>query len=109
VNLKGILIVTAASVALALSSSNVPASAFVSDDFSSGTLNPGLWTFVNPLGTARRGWWAKCCRSACRRGATPILPPEKNGARAMQAVGNTDFEVEAKFDSAPSQQYQEQG
>ena len=25
-------------------------SAFVSDDFSSGTLNPGLWTFVNPLG-----------------------------------------------------------
>jgi len=26
-----------------------PASAVVSDDFSSTTLNTGLWTFVNPL------------------------------------------------------------
>ena len=27
----------------------------------------------------------------------------------MQSVANTDFEVEVKFDSAPSQAYQEQG
>jgi len=110
VNLKGILIVTAASVTLALSSSNAPASAFVSDDFSSGTLNSELWTFVNPLVDSTAVVVGQVLQISVPEAVQHrFYPPEKNGVRVMQAVDDTDFEVEVKFDSAPSQQYQEQG
>ena len=97
---------------------SAPISAFVSDDFSSGVLNSGLWTFVDPVGDTTPldtlddstalviGGVLQISVPAGQHG---LLPPEKSAARVMQSVANTDFEVEVKFDSAPSQAYQEQG
>ncbi len=107
-NLKRILMGTAASFALVLSST--AAGPFVSDDFTSGSLATPPWTFVNPLGNSTAVVVDQVLQITVPLGGpNPLLPPDKNAARVMQAVDDTDFEVEVKFDSAPSQQYQEQG
>jgi len=81
----------------------------VSDDFDGTSLNSSLWTFVAP-----------CCGFLQMDGtdARLIVPSTTNHdvwtignqtVRIMQPVSNVDFEVEVKFDSAPTQQYQDQG
>jgi hypothetical protein len=47
------------------------ASAAVSDDFSSTTLNTGLWTFVDPLNDARWHVRNACGDSACGTDTMP--------------------------------------
>jgi regulation of enolase protein 1 (concanavalin A-like superfamily) len=81
----------------------------VSDDFHSTTLNSSLWSFVAP-----------CCGFLQMDGtdARLIVPSStyhdvwaagNQSVRIMQPISNVDFDVEVKFDSAVTQQYQEQG
>jgi regulation of enolase protein 1 (concanavalin A-like superfamily) len=81
----------------------------VSDDFHSSALNSSLWSFVAP-----------CCGFLQMDGtdARLIVPSStyhdvwtkgNQSVRLMQPTSNLDFDVEVKFDSAVTQQYQEQG
>ena len=110
VNLKRNLIGTTASVALALSGINALGGAFVSDYFSSGSLDTPPWTFVDPVGDSTAVVVGGVLQISVPAGVThQLYPPNKTAARVMQSVANTDFGVEVKFDSVPSMQYQEQG
>ncbi|MCU1260336.1 MAG: hypothetical protein JWO80_3221, partial [Bryobacterales bacterium] len=82
----------------------------VSDNFDSTSLNTSLWTFVNPLqdGTV----------SLNGTNALLSVPAGQNHdawtggnttPRIMQSIANVDFEVEIKFRSVVSSQYQDQG
>jgi regulation of enolase protein 1 (concanavalin A-like superfamily) len=82
----------------------------VSDNFDSTVLNTSLWTFVNPVGDA----------TVQVNGSSAVLtlPPGNShdiwsggnmSARLVQPVANTDFEVELKFASKVTQQFQIQG
>jgi glucose/arabinose dehydrogenase len=82
----------------------------VSDSFRSATLNTGLWTFVNPLGDATA--------SVSASGAALTLPAGSahdawiygnTTPRLLQPVPNADQSAEAKFDSAVTSAYQDQG
>jgi hypothetical protein len=85
------------------------AGAFRSDDFSKG-IDPSLWSFINPQGDG----------SVSSNGTNALISvPGGRGhdvwaggnmaPRLMQAASNEDFELEVKFDSAPSAAYQMQG
>ncbi|MEZ4515546.1 MAG: DUF1349 domain-containing protein [Chloroflexota bacterium] len=80
-----------------------------SDDFNACSIDP-MWNWVDPTGFASYEMTGTEVRM--------IIPPGENynlgtggnyAARLMQPVANTDFVVEAKFDSGPSAQYQYQG
>ena len=78
-------------------------SGFVSDDFSSASLNTSLWTFVDPLGDGS---------SVSVNGTQAVIDVAATGTpheawssvntlpRLMQDVDDADFEVEAKFESS---------
>jgi len=81
----------------------------VSDDFHGTSLNSSLWTFVAP-----------CCGFLQMDGtdARLIVPSStyhdvwtagNQSVRIMQPISNSDLDVEVKYDSAVTQQYQEQG
>jgi hypothetical protein len=82
----------------------------VSDDFTGATLNSTVWTFICPDAAA-----------SYQMSGTDVLlsvPPGSDHepwqrvdqtARLMQAAPDRDFEVEVKFDSAVTNQYQLQG
>lgn len=90
-------------------------SGIVSDDFSSQTLNTALWTFVDPVGD--------CSFSLTGVGTVDAwanidLPADSEhqlyttGLKAphlVQDVNDVNFEVEVKFESPVTEQYQEQG
>lgn len=87
----------------------------ISDDFSSGSLNTDLWTFVNPLGDASLQFtgagtadaWAEIHVPA---GAThQPFNGVNNAPRIMQPADDTDFVIETKFESAVTKAYQLQG
>jgi uncharacterized repeat protein (TIGR02543 family) len=81
----------------------------VSDDFSCG-LNPDLWTFLNPAGGSYDTNGTQLLITAP---AGPSHDPWTDGNKAprmMQSVDNPQiFEVETKFESAVTQQFQMQG
>jgi len=86
------------------------ASAQVSDDFHSTTLNTNLWTFVNPLGDATLSMDGNHAVIHVPGGLNhQPWSPQDTAPRLLQNISNVDFEVEAKFDSAMSQRYQQQG
>lgn len=81
----------------------------VSDDFHSTVLNSSLWSFVAPC----CGFWQMDGTDAHL-----IVPSStfhdvwtagNQSVRVMQPTSNVDFDVEVKFDSAVTQQYQEEG
>ncbi len=85
-----------------------------SDDFNTCGLRNDLWTFVDPLGDA--SYMVEGVGSGdahlrlCVPAGTSHNPWDSNHAvRVMQTAGDTDFEIEVKFDSVPSRQYQMQG
>ena len=90
-------------------------SSIVSDDFNTPTINTGLWTLVNPLadasfslsGTNTPDAWVNIGVP----GGTAHDPwtSGNNAPRLIQPANNTDFEVEAKFESGVSQRYQQLG
>lgn len=84
----------------------------VSDDFSSAPLR-SQWTTTDPLGDGSVSLSGQGTSDArlllgVPAGTTHDIYNTDNGVRAMQPVGDTDFGVEAKFDSVPSKRYQMQ-
>lgn len=83
----------------------------VSDSFNSTTLNTSLWTFVNP---ENDGSNIRLDGTHALISVAPITlhRPGVSGnrtVRIMQHIRDTDFEVEAKFDSVLKFPYQMQG
>jgi regulation of enolase protein 1 (concanavalin A-like superfamily) len=90
-------------------------SSITSDDFSSPTLDTDLWTFVDPLSDATLAMTGINTQDAWVNISVPagtehelwtggILAPH-----LLQSANDTDFEIEVKFESQLSQQFQEQG
>ena len=91
---------------------NSPASSpsgMVSDDFS-GALDTSVWTFYDPKGDSTLSTTGTQTSISVPAGSNHDLWKNKLFApRIRQAANNTDFEVEVKFDSSLSTQYQLQG
>lgn len=89
-------------------------SAFVSDDFNACTLNSGRWQLVDPLGDAILTVSGAGTSDARLQFTVPAGPSHdawtvNTAPRLLQSVANTDFVIEAKFDSPVSKKYQGQG
>jgi regulation of enolase protein 1 (concanavalin A-like superfamily) len=93
----------------------MPPPAAVSDDFHACSLNGALWTWIDPLGDstyAMQGPYTQNARLAISvpAGSAHDIWVDGNFApRVMQTIKDSDFTIEAKYDSALSQQYQLQG
>ena len=101
----------AASSDLTFTTSAATVTGLVSDDFSSPSLDAGVWTFVNPYGDATlamTGTQAQLSLPANGQ-SHDIWPPEYGVPRLMQAVNDTDFTFEAKFESPLTTDIQSQG
>jgi conserved repeat domain len=86
------------------------ASAPVSDDFNTTNLNTSLWTFVNPVGDGTLSFnGTEALLSVPAGRAHDLWTAGNASARILQAIGNVDFTVEAKFDSAPQTSIQDEG
>lgn len=99
-----------AAVSLASPSLLKSASAPVSDDFNTATLDTNLWTFVNPVGDGAvsvNGTEALLSVPAGR--AHDLWTAGNASARILQPIADVDFAVEVKFDSAPQTSIQDQG
>jgi len=82
----------------------------VSDDFHHNNINASLWTIVDPqndstfsIDSSRLKIQVPGGKSHDNWGNGNLTP------RLMQAITNSDFDIIAKFESLPSQQYQFQG
>ena len=81
-----------------------------SDEFNSSTLNSAMWTFVNPLGDASVSMTGTQVELAVPAGTSHDLwNTTATVARLLQTAPNGDFEVELKWDTAPSAATQLQG
>lgn len=82
----------------------------VSDDFNQGTLDTGIWTFVDPIGNSTLSLnGAQAAIGAPATTAHDIWTAGNFAPRLMQAVLDADFEVEIKLDSPVTQRFQIQG
>jgi hypothetical protein len=82
----------------------------ISDDFHSSTLNPTLWTLVNPKGDGSVKLENNHALLSVPAGSShDIWTGGNNAARIMQPAANADFDVELKFDSAVDLPCQMQG
>ncbi|MEL6886577.1 MAG: FG-GAP-like repeat-containing protein, partial [Pseudomonadota bacterium] len=87
-----------------------PQSAIVSDDFASGTLD-SVWSVQGPSGVS-----AILGENGVEAWLELVTPDGdydvyhvNNGARAMQVTADTDFQIETRFLSTPTEKYQLQG
>src|SRR4030066_2122070 len=104
VTLLGFLFILS-SIGSASAESNI-----VSDDFSTSSLNTGIWTFINPLGDATLAMTGTQVSISVPAGISHDVWTDGNFApRIMQPANDTDFEVEVKFDSPVSSKYQIEG
>lgn len=88
----------------------VASAAIVSDDFSGGTIDSNLWTFINPLNDANVEVAANALLISVPEGTShDIWKSGNNAPRLMQPAPDIDFEIEAKFDSEIYLRYQFQG
>jgi hypothetical protein len=94
---------------------SVTSGGIISDDFRSGTLNTALWTVVNPAPVST---FALTGSGTANARLTVSIPAGSSHdawdtgnftPRILQPTTNTDFEVEAKFESSLAAQYQFQG
>ncbi|MEM7546722.1 MAG: cadherin-like domain-containing protein, partial [Pseudomonadota bacterium] len=82
----------------------------ISDDFSGGILDP-VWLIAGPGGTS------VTVGADATDAYLELVTPDgnhdvwnaNNGARALQAITDTDFDLETRFLTTPSDQYQLQG
>ncbi|MBI1878024.1 MAG: DUF1349 domain-containing protein [Chloroflexi bacterium] len=91
-------------------------SGIVSDDFNKPSLDTSLWTFINPLGDAAltvtgintpNAWVSMSVPAAVSH---DVWTSGINAPRIMQPViNNTDFEIEAKFETGLVATYQMHG
>ena len=94
--------------------SNGSTSGVVSDDFNHPNLQTSIWTFEDPVGGARvsvDGAGSGNARlSLYVPGGVSHDPYNVNrSVRVMQPANDVDFQLVAKFDSAVTQRYQDQG
>ena len=84
-------------------------SGMVSDDFN-GVLDTSVWTFYDPVGDSTLSETGTQASISVPAGSNHDLWQNNLSApRIRQAANNTDFEVEVKFDSALSTQFQGYG
>ena len=77
-----------------------PLSTIISDNFNGPSLNSQVWTYLNPLGDAALSMTGSQMQIAVPGGTThDIWTTGFDAPRVMQAANNTNFEVEAKFQS----------
>ena len=83
----------------------------VPDDFTTLTLNNGLWKFFDPVGNSSCSLNGSQLILSVPGGSNhdPGLGGIDNAPRMMQAIADLDFQVETKFDSIPSRKYQFEG
>lgn len=82
----------------------------LSDDFNGCSLNPQLWTFVNPLGDASVALTGGHAEISVPAGTTHDLwTSGRDAPRIMQYADDADFEFVVKFDSAMGTKNQAQG
>ncbi|MEK9136516.1 MAG: carbohydrate binding domain-containing protein, partial [Bacteroidota bacterium] len=92
-----------------------PPGAIVSDDFSAPTLNALLWTTVNPLADATVSVVGTGTHDALLSIAVPggvshdVWVGGNMAPRVMQTISNADFELEVKFQSPLTAQYEMEG
>jgi chitodextrinase len=85
------------------------------DEFNGAALDTGVWRVYDPVGDSSVSLAAGQLRLALPAGVSHDLWPhetwggELRAPRVLRAVGNGDFEIEAKYDSAVSQTVQGQG
>lgn len=90
-------------------------STLVSDDFSDCALDPNRWTVVDPVGDVTIDSVGALSSDAWLSMSVPqgvdhdAWTPVNRAPRIMQSVNDADFELEVKFESALTLQYQEQG
>ena len=81
-----------------------------SDDFSACELNEDLWTFINPLNDASYVMTGSQLQMNVPGDVDHNVWTDGNNApRIMQPANDEDFELELKFDSPVTEQYQIQG
>ena len=81
-----------------------------SDDFNSCALNSGRWNFVDPVGDSQLTMTGSQAQIDVPGGVDHDVWINGNRApRLLQSTANTDFEIEAKFESAPDESFQFQG
>jgi regulation of enolase protein 1 (concanavalin A-like superfamily) len=95
-------------------SGELGAAGIVSDDFHTGVLDTQLWNIVDPQGDGTvelvgAGTPDAQLRLSVPAGTTHDAWTSNTTLRAMQPATNDDLEVEVKFESEPTQQYQGQG
>jgi LmbE family N-acetylglucosaminyl deacetylase len=84
--------------------------AIASDEFNAATLNTGLWTFIDPVGDVTLSLSGTHAEFSVPAGTRHDLWTNVDEVpRLLQAAPNSDFEVEARWDSAVTAQYQIQG
>ena len=87
----------------------------ISDDFNSLTLNSSLWTIIDPKNDSKFTLIGNGTHSALLSITIPAGISHDAWAggnyapRIMQSVNNTNFEIEVKFQSRMTSQYQIQG
>jgi len=102
-------------IALACGLPRAGASGIVSDDFNTCALDTGLWTLVDPVGSASvqvAGMGTEDAHAVISIPAGPAhdaWTSHNHTVRLMQPASNTDFEVRVKFDSLLNAGYQMQG
>ncbi|MEN8008253.1 MAG: LamG-like jellyroll fold domain-containing protein, partial [Candidatus Krumholzibacteriota bacterium] len=88
----------------------MPAFSQISDDFSSLELDPATWSLVDPADNSSsellNGWLTLGIPAGPGH---DIRQGMNRSARLVQAVSVTDFEIEAKFQSLPTEDFQAQG
>ncbi|MCF6339024.1 MAG: fibronectin type III domain-containing protein [Gammaproteobacteria bacterium] len=95
---------------LLISMSTAQAMLFTSDDFSSSSLDASLWTTVDPRGDSTFQLNGTQLNISVPGGLNHDLwETDQNAARVLQDIGDTDFEIEIKFESSLSQRFQVQG
>ena len=90
---------------------SVSTSVLVSDDFHAGELNTSVWRLDDPVGDVVL-WMTGTNAVVFVPGGTTHNLPRADAIRAprlLQQTEDTDFDVEAKFDSRGSRPYQSQG
>ncbi len=96
--------------ALCLLAAPLSVLAQISDDFSRLELDPATWNHIDPVGDCSfdvlNGWLAISIPAAS--GHDPRRNLDRT-VRLMQDVTDGDFEIEAKFPSIPTEDYQVQG
>lgn len=88
---------------------------FVSDDFSTGELNGDVWTFVDPVGDGAYSLTGAGSENAWLNLIVPagtdhdVWSGGNRSVRMMQAIPDTNLDVEVKFETSLDDSYQLQG